>query len=303
MAAMHHVPAEAETDLLRIAAAIPFGSVGAMPEAASTADGPLVRLDGVTKSFARRGTPLRAVAGVDLAVERGEFVSLIGPSGCGKSTLLRLVGGLLAADGGTVTVAGQSPTVARQAKRFGFVPQTPALLPWRTVQQNARLLTQVNRTAAADDRGGGTGAMGDADTRDLLDEVGLGEFLDAYPRELSGGMQQRVALVRAFALGAPILLMDEPFAALDEMTRAEMRYLLLGLWERHEATVLFVTHSIAEAVMLSDRVAVLTPRPARVGTIEHVTLPRPRFAEQEDTVAFLEHVARIRHSLREHASR
>jgi NitT/TauT family transport system ATP-binding protein len=301
---MHHVPAVAGTDLVRIAAAIRFGSVGAMPEATSTAHGPLVRLDGVTKSFARRGAPLRAVGGVDLAVERGEFVSLIGPSGCGKSTLLRLVGGLLAADGGTVTVAGQSPAVARQAKRFGFVPQTPALLPWRTVQQNARLLTQVNRRAGTAGRDGSEPAgLGDADTRALLDEVGLGDFLDAYPRELSGGMQQRVALVRAFALGAPILLMDEPFAALDEMTRAEMRYLLLGLWERHGATVLFVTHSIAEAVMLSDRVAVLTPRPTRVAAVEHVTLPRPRFAEQEDTVAFLEHVARIRQSLRAHATR
>ena len=297
MAAMHRVPAVAGTDLLRIAAAVPFGSVGPMPEAATTADGPLVRLDGVTKSFARRGSPLRAVAGVDLAVERGEFVSLIGPSGCGKSTLLRLVGGLLAADGGTVTVAGQSPAVARQAKRFGFVPQTPALLPWRTVQQNARLLTQVNRTAAADDRGGGTGAMGDADTRDLLDEVGLGEFLDAYPRELSGGMQQRVALVRAFALGAPILLMDEPFAALDEMTRAEMRYLLLGLWERHEATVLFVTHSIAEAVRLSDRVVVLSPRPARVVADIEVTLPRPRASDVEDTQEFTETCSMLRRTL------
>ena len=154
-----------------------------------------------------------------------------------------------------MSVAGQSPAVARRAKRFGFVPQTPALLPWRTVSQNARLLTRLNRSA------GPAAGLSETDTRALLDEVGLGDFLDAYPRELSGGMQQRVALVRAFALGAPILLMDEPFAALDEMTRAEMRYLLLGLWERHEATVLFVTHSIAEAVMLSDRVVGAHPPP------------------------------------------
>ena len=177
------------------------------------------------------------------------------------------------------------------------MPQTPALLPWRTVRQNARLLTQVNRARRAPPASA-TPTRSPCSTRS-----GLGDFLDAYPRELSGGMQQRVALVRAFALGAPILLMDEPFAALDEMTRAEMRYLLLGLWERHEATVLFVTHSIAEAVMLSDRVAVLTPRPTRVAAIEPVTLPRPRHAEQEDTVAFLEHVARIRQSLRDGASR
>jgi NitT/TauT family transport system ATP-binding protein len=248
-----------------------------------------VRLAGVAKAFNQRAGRVAAVAGVDLDIRRGEFVSLIGPSGCGKSTLLRLVGGLLATDSGQVTVAGEPPAARRRAKQFGFVPQTPALLPWRTVRQNARLLTDVNRTA--------DGALSAAATEALLDEVGLGGFLDAYPRELSGGMQQRVALVRAFALGAPILLMDEPFAALDEMTRAEMRYLLLGLWERHGATVLFVTHSIGEAVMLSDRIVVLTPRPARVAAVEDVTLPRPRHAGQEDTVAFLEHVTRVRHSL------
>jgi len=260
------------------------------PDAAPD-DLPLVRLAGVRKSFEQRAGVVEAVGGVDLDVRRGEFVSLLGPSGCGKSTLLRLVGGLLTADEGVVTVASEPPVVARRAKRFGFVPQTPALLPWRTVRQNARLLTDANRRASP----GGTLAV--ADTMALLDEVGLGAFLDAYPRELSGGMQQRVSLVRAFSLGAPILLMDEPFAALDEITRAEMRYLLLGLWERHEATVLFVTHSLAEAVMLSDRVVVLTPRPARVAAVETVTLDRPRHAGQEDTVAFLDQVTRIRQAL------
>jgi NitT/TauT family transport system ATP-binding protein len=252
-------------------------------------EAPLVRLAGVSKTFDQRAGRVPAVAGVDLEIDRGEFVSLIGPSGCGKSTLLRLVGGLLATDGGEVTVGGQRPAAGRRAKQFGFVPQTPALLPWRTVRQNARLLTEVNRTS--------DGELSAAATESLLEEVGLGGFLDAYPRELSGGMQQRVALVRAFSLGAPILLMDEPFAALDEMTRAEMRYLLLGLWERHGATVLFVTHSITEAVMLSDRVVVLTPRPARVAAVEDVTLPRPRHSGQEDTVAFLEHVTRVRQAL------
>jgi NitT/TauT family transport system ATP-binding protein len=256
-------------------------------------EAPLVRLAGVSKAFAQRAGRVPAVAGVDLEIERGEFVSLIGPSGCGKSTLLRLVGGLLATDGGEVTVGGQRPAAGRRAKQFGFVPQTPALLPWRTVRQNARLLTEVHRTS--------DGELSAGATESLLEEVGLGGFLDAYPRELSGGMQQRVALVRAFSLGAPILLMDEPFAALDEMTRAEMRYLLLGLWERHGATVLFVTHSITEAVMLSDRVVVLTPRPARVAAVEGVTLPRPRHAAQEDTVAFFAHVTRVRQAL--HASR
>jgi NitT/TauT family transport system ATP-binding protein len=262
-----------------------------VPVQARTGETPFVRLAGVSKSFEQRAGRVPAVAQVDLDIRRGEFVSLIGPSGCGKSTLLRLVGGLLATDSGDVTVAGQTPVAARRDKRFGFVPQTPALLPWRTVRHNARLLTDVNRGAGAGS------SLTETDTLALLDEVGLGAFLDAYPRELSGGMQQRVSLVRAFALGAPILLMDEPFAALDELTRAEMRYLLLRLWERHEATVLFVTHSIAEAVMLSDRVVVLSPRPARVAAIEAVTLPRPRHAAQEDTVAFLDHVTRVRQSL------
>ena len=196
-----------------------------------------------------------ALDGVDLAVERGEFVSLVGPSGCGKSTLLRLVGGLLGPDAGTVTIAGGTAAEARQGKQFGLVPQRPALLPWRTVRQNVRLLTQVNR--GAEDHA----TLRPDETEALLDEVGLGDFLDAYPSELSGGMQQRVNLVRAFALGAPILLMDEPFAALDELTREDMRFLLLRLWERTAPTVVFVTHHIPEAVLLSDRVAGDEPAP------------------------------------------
>jgi NitT/TauT family transport system ATP-binding protein len=253
---------------------------------------PLVRLDAVTKRFAGRRTDVVALTEVHLAVAAGEFVSVIGPSGCGKSTLLRLIGGLVAPDEGTVTVDGRSPAAARRAKDFAFVPQTPALLPWRSVRANARLLTEVNR--GAEDHP----TLTEAETEALLHEVGLGEFLDARPGELSGGMQQRVALVRAFTLGAPILLMDEPFAALDEITRAEMRHLLLRLWERHGATTVLVTHSVAEAVLLSDRVVVLSSRPGRVVAIESVTLERPRRPDQEDTVAFLDHVARIRQALR-----
>ena len=260
MAAMHHVPAEAETDLLRIAAESPFGSVGPMPEAAAV-DRPLVRLDGVTKSFARRGrrcgrwpASTSPSSGASSSASSARAAAASRPccgwsAGCSRPTAAR-----------SPWRASRPPSPAGPSG-FGFVPQTPALLPWRTVRQNARLLTQVNRGG----RGEGRAASATTTPLALLGEVGLGDFLDAYPRELSGGMQQRVALVRAFALGAPILLMDEPFAALDEMTRAEMRYLLLGLWERHEATVLFVTHSIAEAVMLSDRVAVLTPGRAARG--------------------------------------
>ena len=180
---------------------------------------------------------------------------------------------------------GGTADEARRAKLVALVPQSPALLPWRTVQANARLLTEVNQ------RGDGQPALPDDQIDALLDEVGLAEFADAYPHELSGGMQQRVALVRAFALGAPLLLMDEPFAALDEILRAEMRYLLLRLWQEHRTTVVFVTHSIAEAVLLSDRVVVMAPRPGRVAAIDTVALDRPRTPDVEDTHAFTDHVS------------
>jgi NitT/TauT family transport system ATP-binding protein len=254
---------------------------------------PLVRLRGVGKTFPGRHGDIQALDAVDLEVGRGEFVSLIGPSGCGKSTLLRAVGGLVEVDAGDVEVAGTTPSTARAGKQFGLVPQTPALLPWRTVRANVRLLTEVNKGKEAH------ATLDSAATDDLLREVGLGDFLDAHPQELSGGMRQRVALVRAFALGAPILLMDEPFAALDEITRDEMRFLLLRLWEHSGVTVLFVTHSIAEAVILSDRVAVLAPRPGRITLVEPIALPRPRDTDMEDSVEFVAHVARIRRSLRE----
>ncbi len=248
------------------------------------------------RSASKRFGATTALEQVDLSVEPSQFVTLIGPSGCGKTTLLRLVAGLTAADRGTVTIDGRPPRQAQISGQLGFVPQTPTLLPWRTVRANARLLTDAGRWAG---RGRGRGAgLPPASIDDLLREVGLGDFLDAYPHELSGGMQQRVALVRAFALDAPVLLMDEPFAALDEITRSDMRYLLLRLCEHHAATVVFVTHSIAEAVVLSDRVVVMTGRPGRIEADERVTLPRPRHPEQEETTAFFTLETRLRRALR-----
>ena len=253
----------------------------------------VVEVRGVDKTFVRRGARTEALRGVDLTVRRGEFVSLLGPSGCGKSTLIRLIGGLLECDRGTVQVAGAQPMLARSAKQFAFVPQTPALLPWLNVRQNVGFLTQLNRGA----EGHRTPDAGEVDG--LLAAVGLERFTEAYPHELSGGMQQRVSLVRAFALGAPIALMDEPFAALDEISRAQMRYLLLELWDRTRSTVLFVTHSIPEAVILSDRVVVMAARPGRICGVEDITLGRPRNDGMEDSAAFHEHVAHLRHMLRE----
>ena len=246
---------------------------------------PRIEARNVSKSFGS----LDALAPLDLSVAEGETVTLLGPSGCGKTTLLRMIAGLERPTSGDIVVNGMSPDEARRLKQIGFVPQSPALLPWRTVEANARLLLDVNRRASPTTPSVSVG--------DLLDEVGLGDFLDAYPHELSGGMQQRVGLVRAFAIDAPILLMDEPFAALDEMTRTDMRHLLGRLCEPLGTTVLFVTHSIPEATFLSDRVAVMSPRPGGITEDIAIDLPRPRLPELEDTEQFFHTTTRLRAAL------
>ena len=254
-----------------------------------------VSMRGVHKVFRSRRQVVEALRSVDLDVGRGEFVSLLGPSGCGKSTLLRVIGGLVEPDGGVVEVAGQQPTTARKAKQYGLVPQTPSLMPWATVERNVRFLSSLDSNRRSD-----ASSLSDRDIDDLIDTVGLAHFRTAYPHELSGGMQQRVSLVRGFALGAPILLMDEPFAALDEITRAEMRYLLLDLWQRTGTTVVFVTHSITEAVILSDRVVMMAARPGRIAAVEPISLGRPRLPEMEDAPEFHEHVRVLRDHLQDH---
>ena len=251
-----------------------------------------ISFEAVSKWFRRKDRLVHALSRVSLDVRQSEFVSLIGPSGCGKSTMLRLAGGLLEPDRGSIVVDNQLPAEARRQKRYGFVPQHPALLPWRTVRRNVSLLSDVNRQQE-------NPGMSTDDQLAMLDDIGLTPFLDSLPRELSGGLQQRVSIARAFALGAPVLLMDEPFSALDEITRADMRYLLLHLWGKIGSTVLFVTHSIPEAVVLSDRVAVLGSRPGRITQVIDVSLPRPRHAGVEDSDDYHRVLGEVRAALRQ----
>ncbi len=254
---------------------------------------PRLVLSDVSKVFGADGgggSVVAAVAETTLSVGAGEVFTLLGPSGCGKTTLLRMIAGLEHPTTGTISVDGQPPGRARGAKRIGFVPQSPALLPWRSVRANASLLRDLNTRTRPPD--------GAAEVDDLLEEVGLAGFADALPHELSGGMQQRVGLVRAFALGAPLLLMDEPFAALDEMTRADMRHLLMRLCEPLGTTVVFVTHSIAEAAFLSDRVAVMSARPGRIVEVVDVPFTHPRHATLEDSEDFFRLTTRLRETLR-----
>ncbi|HEX4082186.1 MAG TPA: ABC transporter ATP-binding protein [Acidimicrobiales bacterium] len=254
-------------------------------------DGAGVVIDEVSKGFVTADRHVDVLDRVSLDLRRGEFVTVIGPSGCGKSTLLRVVAGLLPADRGRVSIFGETVEKAATAKHIGFVPQSPALLPWRSVIDNVRLPTQVNRRAAADGR----------DVRDpeeLLRAFGLGGVLDRYPSQLSGGMQQRVAIARAYVFGPAVLLMDEPFSALDELTREVQRHELLDFWQANRKTVLFVTHSVPEAVALSDRIVVMSARPGRVHAVIDVDLARPRRDAVESTPAFHELVEQVRDTLR-----
>ena len=253
----------------------------------SVGDGGLV-LAGVTKYFAGASGAVHALEPLDLDVPRGSFVTLIGPSGCGKTTVLRIIAGLLEADAGSVSIFGEPVDGARRRKHIGFVPQSLGLLPWRTVLENVRLPLEVNRSANRPAR----------DPEEILFAFGLGDFLDFRPAELSGGMRQRVAIARAFAFEPAVLLMDEPFAALDELTREVLRHELLSLWQSARTTVLFVTHSVAEAVLLSDEVVVMSPAPGRISARIAIDLPRPRGDLVELTDEFHDLERKVRLALR-----
>jgi NitT/TauT family transport system ATP-binding protein len=247
----------------------------------------VVSLKGVRKEFGRGG--IVALEGIDLDVEAGEFVSLIGPSGCGKSTLLRVVGDLIAPTAGDVVVNGKPAHQARLDRDYGIVFQDAVLFDWRTVEKNIGLpleMTGWSRQRRA------------ARVRELLELVELTGFERHHPWQLSGGMQQRVSIARALSFSPALLLMDEPFGALDEMTRERMNLELLRIWEQTGSTVVFVTHSIAEAVFLSTRVIVMSPRPGRItGTVE-IDLPRPRGIETREQPRFAELVREVRRNLR-----
>lgn len=248
-------------------------------------DQPAISLRDVRKVYgARRGeSGIVALDRTNLDIGPREFVSLLGPSGCGKTTLLKIVGGLLPASAGDVLIQGGTVEEALRRRAFGFVFQNPTLLPWRKLEANARLLPEiVGRNAVKDDR-----------IRELLDKVGLNGFGRNYPQELSGGMQQRAGIVRALALNPDILLMDEPFAAVDALTRDHLGEVLLDVWAEARPIV-FVTHSIEEAIFLSDRVIVMTSRPGRVLDEIRIPLPRPRNHDVRDSRDF----ANLRHQVR-----
>jgi NitT/TauT family transport system ATP-binding protein len=247
----------------------------------------VVELKGLTKTFAKGN--VTALAGIDLAIEPGEFVSLIGPSGCGKSTMLRLIGDLTPPTEGTVHVNGKPAPKARADHDYGMVFQDSVLFDWRTVAKNVGLPLEML---------GWDRAKRKARVDEMLELVELQGFGDHHPWQLSGGMQMRVAIARALAFEPSLLLMDEPFGALDEMTRERLNIELLDIWRRMESTVVFVTHSISEAVFLSTRVVVMSPRPGRIAGIVDIDLPQPRTNDTREEPRFFELVTAVRELLR-----
>ncbi|MGW7213328.1 ABC transporter ATP-binding protein [Streptomyces collinus] len=265
---------------------------------------PALELRSVHRVYGFGPSATNALDDVDLTVPSGRFVSLIGPSGCGKSTLLRLAAGLERPDRGEVRVHGVPPAQACAAKMIGLVPQSPALLPWLSVLRNVTLPQKINKgSARRRERIAGLAEHEFVQSvqstpsvpgmRELLVKAGLGEAMHKLPAEISGGMRQRAAIVRAFGLRPDVLVMDEPFSALDEFTRESLQDQLLDLWDELKTTVLFVTHSVSEAVRLSDTVVVMAPRPGRIVDVIDVDLSRPRgdrlfgerrFHEYEDLI-------------------
>jgi len=247
----------------------------------------VVTIAGVTKTF--KSGNVTALENINLELEAGEFVSLIGPSGCGKSTLLRVIGDLVEPSAGRVTVNGKSAHQARRDRDYGIVFQDSVLFEWRTVAKNIALPLELlgwNRDRRRER------------VRKMIELVELSGFENHHPWQLSGGMQQRVSIARALAFEPALLLMDEPFGALDEMTRERLNIELLAIWQQLRSTVVFVTHSISEAVFLSSRVVVMSPRPGRIAGVVPIDLPNPRTVETREDPHFFELVTQVRELLR-----
>lgn len=233
------------------------------------------------------GNDVQALTAVNLDIYKGEFISLLGPSGCGKTTLLRCISDLQEPTDGTVRIDGMTPKEIRLKQKFGFVFQQPVLFDWRTVKKNVELPLEIMYESKAE-------RSKRAD--EMLELVGLQNFANHFPKQLSGGMQQRVNIARAFGSWPELLLMDEPFSALDEFTKEKLHEDLLRIWRQTNKTIIFVTHNIQEAVFLSDRICVLSPHPGRLSAIVDVDLPRPRTLEMKDTQHFNDLVLKVRNS-------
>ncbi|MCK5930706.1 MAG: ABC transporter ATP-binding protein [Fulvimarina manganoxydans] len=255
----------------------------------SEAEGPVIETRGLNLIFETADAPVQALKDIDLSIGAGEFVSLIGPSGCGKTTLLRVIADLEQPTGGSITVNGMRPDEARQARAYGYVFQAAALYPWRTIEKNIALPLEIFGLSKAEQ---------DKRIAAGLDLVGLSGFGKKFPWQLSGGMQQRASIARALSFDPDLLLMDEPFGALDEIVRDHLNEELLKLWAKTRKTVVFVTHSIPEAVFLSTRIVVMSPRPGRIHEIIDCDLGPDRPLDIRDTPEFLEIAHRVREGLK-----
>jgi NitT/TauT family transport system ATP-binding protein len=249
----------------------------------------VIDIRGLSLIFQTADTPVFALSNIDLSIGAGEFVSFIGPSGCGKTTLMRVIADLERPTEGSITVNGVTPEEARLQRAYGYVFQAPALYPWRTVIRNVTLPLEIIGLDRRDR---------EARAVKYLDMVGLNGFERKFPWQLSGGMQQRVSIARALSFEPHLLLMDEPFGALDEITRDHLNEQLIGLWEQTGKTVIFVTHSISEAVFLSTRIVVMSPRPGRIMEVIDCNLPAKRTLDIRETPEFLAIAHRVRQALR-----
>ncbi len=246
-----------------------------------------ISLENVGMTYTTEKSSLKALTGVSLQIKRGEFISLLGPSGCGKTTLLRTIAGLITNTEGKVAVAGMSPESARKSGELGMVFQNAVLYDWRTVIKNVMLPMEIKGVPKGEQR---------EKAEEMLELVGLKEFKNNYPCELSGGMQQRVSIARALTTSPNILLMDEPFSALDEFTREKLHDDLLDICAKRNMTVIFVTHNISESVYLSDRVVVMSPHPGRVSAVIKIELPHPREAGMRNIPEYFDYISKIRSS-------